>query len=311
MASFTGSITVGRDVPIGTEVYRSLAYTTQNTQLNCDPYSQFTYAYATTPLPASSYVSPVYGNKPIYETGVPGIGVVAWADSQSKAFPADFNTTPGPGEYSNWSIHKFYFSLVKTANVVGTGTVSAANLPWVYYYVGSNKLIVEQGAALGRVNVIPGTCTTPDVTVNMGTHFTTELKGAGTTTAPVSFKIALNNCPAFFGTHWTNNVDGSVSDSNQVNNTISMQFDPTTSSVNPGQGVFALRSGGATGIGIQLLNAAGSPMPLGSRQPSGLVLTQTNGASYTISLQARYYQTSATTTAGQANSSLTVTLTYL
>ena len=309
-ASFTGSITVGRDVPIGTELYRSQAISSTKSTINCDALSVFNYFYTATPLPASGYTSPAYGNQPIYRTNVAGIGVVAWAGSPSQAFPANFNSVEAGRNYS-WGVHSFYYSLVKTANVVGAGTITASSLPVVQYRIGSNNLTVEQGRAAGSVNVVARTCTTPDVNVPMGTRLTSELNGVGSFTSSVDVPIALNNCPAFFGTHDTLNSDGTVTNSVRSSNSISYQLDPTTSVVNQSQGIFALRSGGATGMGIQILNSAGVPVALSSRLSSGLSLTQTDGMNYTISLLARYYQTQATITPGAANSSLTVTLTYL
>ncbi|GGA09183.1 hypothetical protein GCM10011408_33290 [Dyella caseinilytica] len=72
-----------------------------------------------------------------------------------------------------------------------------------------------------------------------------------------------------------------------------------------------LSSGGATGIGIQLANSSGTPVQFNTATPSGLTLNQTSSANYTISLQARYYQTGASITAGAANATATVTLSYL
>jgi type 1 fimbria pilin len=310
-ASFTGSITVGRDVPIGTELYRSEAVANANTNVSCDALSVFNYSYATTPLPTSGYVSSTFGNQPIYQTNIPGIGVVAWAGSQSQAFPANFNSV-GSGLNYSWGVHRFYFSLVKTASVVGAGAITASSLPTVQYRVGSNNLLVEYGSASGSLNVIAGTCVTPDVNVNMGTHFTTELNGTGNTTAQwVPVNIQLNSCPAFFGYWSATNTDGAVTTASIGSNGIQYSVNPSNGVANASNGVMNLSSGGATGIGIQLTDASGTPVKFNTATPSGLTLNQTSSANYSINLQARYYQTGTSITAGTANATATVTLTYL
>ncbi|CDF92583.1 Fimbrial adhesin [Pseudomonas sp. SHC52] len=74
-------------------------------------------------------------------------------------------------------------------------------------------------------------------------------------------------------------------------------------------GVLALNSASttvATGLGLQLLYkntavALGTPIAVG---------TTTSSGAYNIDLTARYYQTGAKVTAGQANSTATFTMTY-
>ncbi|WP_158621215.1 fimbrial protein [Dyella dinghuensis] len=310
-ASLTGSITAGRDVPVGTELYRSQAVVNTNTNINCDALSVFNYSYASTPLPVSGYVSSTFGNQPIYQTNIPGIGVVAWAGSQSQAFPANFNSV-GAGSNYSWGTHRFYFSLVKTASVVGSGAITASSLPTVQYRIGSNNLLVELGSASGSLNVITGTCATPDINVSMGTHLTSELTGVGSTTSQwVPVNIQLNNCPAFFGYWSSTNTDGATSTALIGANSIQYSISPSNGVANATNGVMNLSSGGATGMGIQLTNTSNAPVQFNKATPSGLTLNQTSSANYTINLQARYYQTGTSITAGAANATATVTLTYL
>jgi type 1 fimbria pilin len=142
-----------------------------------------------------------------------------------------------------------------------------------------------------------------------------ELTGIGSSTDKwIDVPISLNNCPAFFGA-----FRGAITDNNGVAerstpNQISYRVDPVTSVVNPAQGVMALQPDGvnptAQGIGIQLVDAGDNPVSYGNMRASGLALNQVDGSSYTISLKARYYQTEATTAAGQANGAATVTLIY-
>lgn len=126
--------------------------------------------------------------------------------------------------------------------------------------------------------------------------------------------VALNNCPAFFGAFRGAITNDSGVTRRSTANQISYRVDPVTSVVNPAQGVMALQPDGvnptAQGIGIQLADAGNNPVGYGATRASGLALNQVDGSSYTIPLKARYYQTEATTVAGQANGAATVTLIY-
>jgi type 1 fimbria pilin len=307
-AVFQGSITVGRDVPLGTEVYRTRSRSTSTVLIRCDVTSQYNYRYASLPYPRASYVHPVYGNN-IYLTNVSGIGVVGWAGN-NQPIPVGFNNADA-GVVTNVNIHDYYFSLIKIGDV-GPGRITAASLPINRYVIGNNSLVIQNGGAIGSLNVVASTCTTPDVNVLMGDHLLTELKGIGNVTSPAAnASFELLNCPAFFGRTSVYSNNGSTSNLSPLGaNAISFRIDPTTSVVNAANGVFALRSGGATGIGIQLVNGSNAPVPLQTVLPSDLALRSTN-ADYTVPLFARYYQTGAVTTAGTANSSVTITLSYL
>ncbi len=125
-----------------------------------------------------------------------------------------------------------------------------------------------------------------------------ELTGIGSTTANwVDVPIALNNCPAFFGAFRGATTNDSGVTQRSTANQIAYRVDPVTSVVNPAQGVMALQPDGmnptAQGIGIQLADAGNNPVSYGTARASGLALNQVDGASYTIPLKARYYQTEA------------------
>ena len=64
----------------------------------------------------------------------------------------------------------------------------------------------------------------------------------------------------------------------------------------------------ATGIGLQLLDALGKPLVYGSTmQVAGYA---GSAGDYSVPLRARYYQTDASVTAGNANAAVTVTISY-
>lgn len=176
--------------------------------------------------------------------------------------------------------------------VVVTGPVSGGQLNGAV-----NATITLDSLLVTSITTTPFTvtvlsCITPNVTVPMGTHNKSELKGVGTGTAAVSFNLSLNSCPAGM-------------------NNIKYEIDPATTVVGSAtNGVVTLdATSTASGVGVQLQNNAGTAFPLGSQQTfSGY--KSTTGGNYTIPLKARYYQTGATVGPGTANTSMTFTMNY-
>ncbi|WP_447897831.1 fimbrial protein [Stenotrophomonas sepilia] len=312
VTSITGSITVGRDIPVGTEIYRATFNTNRPAHLHCQPgtYTR-TRRYVSNPYPLSGYAHPSYGNR-VYRTSVPGIGaVVWWAGNALPTTATDIFTIPT----TFIAVTAFDVSLVKIGDV-GAGTIRGTDLPtFEYVEVGDNTIRYLLGSFTGSLNIVSRTCSTPDVSVNLGTHQMSALSGIGTGTNWVNVPVRLNNCPGFYDAFRNNltNDDG-VTAPRRTANQIRYRVDPITSIVVPTQGVMALQPDGvnqtATGIGIQIGDADSNPIIYGSTRASGLTLTQTENASYTFNLRARYYQTGATPTSGQANGAATVTLIY-
>jgi type 1 fimbria pilin len=312
VTSLVGNITVGRDVPVGSEVYRATFNTSIPMVIVCQPgtYTR-TRRYLNTPFPLSSYVHPTFGNR-VYRTSVAGIGAVVWVSGNALPTAATDNFAV---QTRLTAATAFDVSLIKTGPI-GAGTIRGSDLPtFEYVEIGDNATRLLLGSFTGSVNVVSRTCTTPDVAVALGTHYTSELKGVGTTTSAwVDVPVALNNCPAFFGVFRGATTNDSGVTQRSTANTIAYRVDPVTSVVDASQGVMALQSDGtkptAGGIGIQMANAANTPVSYGTAVNSGLALNQTDGSNYTISLKARYYQTAANPTAGQANGAATITLIY-
>ncbi|MBA0386491.1 type 1 fimbrial protein [Stenotrophomonas maltophilia] len=312
VTSITGSITVGRDLPVGSEIYRATFNTNRLARVTCQPgtYTR-TRRYINNPYPLSSYVHPTYGSR-VYRTSVPGVGAVVWV--AGNALPT--TTTDVFNVHTELTAATaFDISLIKIGDV-GAGTIRGSDLPtFEYVEIGDNTIRMLLGSFTGSLNIVSRTCSTPDVSVNLGTHQMSALSGVGTGTNWVNVPIRLNNCPGFYDAFRNNltNDDG-VTAPRRIANQIRYRVDPITSIVVPSQGVMALQPDGvnqtATGIGIQMGDANSNPITYGSNRASGLTLTQTENASYTFNLRARYYQTGATPTSGQANGAATVTLIY-
>ncbi|MET3654724.1 fimbrial protein [Dyella japonica] len=328
--SLTGTITVGRDVPVGTELYRASYRADPTMQLNCGAgaYSwQFNLGGT---LNVDSSWTPPLGAK-LYKTSVSGIGVYFWSANAGGPFGLP-KSNFDPGTFASASTYTFSpvggnggstvqsveVSFVRTSGPLGAGPLTPTSIPTVQQGLSSGNFTpVFTAAATGSLVVVAGTCTTPDVTVDLGTHYTTELKGVGPIGQWINVPIALNNCPAFFGQSWqfvnTTTTPTTTTRYSLANNSIQYSVTPTTSIVSGSPGVMALQSGGATGIGIQMGDGKGNPLQYNTKiAPSSLSnLSSTTGSNRQLTLQARYYQTTSTPTAGQANGQATVTLTYL
>ncbi|MEJ0230742.1 fimbrial protein (plasmid) [Klebsiella michiganensis] len=136
-----------------------------------------------------------------------------------------------------------------------------------------------------------GTCTTPDVTVTLPDTPVSEFTGIGSTAAQTAFELAFNNCPAGLSS-------------------IDYSFATTTSMLDSTQGVVALSSDStASGVGIQLLSESGSAIQMETSYSLDEYDTEDTG-SYTVSLLAGLYQTSANVSAGSAVTAITFTASY-
>lgn len=316
----TGNITVGRDVPVGAEIYRRSFTTTSDFTVACDR-AAFDYnrAYSATPYPLSSYSHPTFGAR-IYTTAVPGIGAAVLIGPGTTALPVrnpvDYTGAPGNPRISLFADTQYILVLFKIAATVGAGSIQGNSLPSPYFNVqGDNRLDLLTANFSGQVNIVSRTCSTPDVPVNLGTHQMNALSGVGTGTAWVDVPVRLNNCPAFYARSLTGSYnDRGQAAQNSVANTLQYRVDPVTAIVNAAQSVMALQPDGvnqtATGIGIQIGTSTQAPVGFGTARNSGLPLNQTDGSSYTLMLRARYYQTGTTPTSGQANGAATITLVY-
>lgn len=212
-------------------------------------------------------------------TGVTGVG----SYSYNPFGPYPFFTIPSAATQYHFE-QPSVFRIIKTSNTVsGTipsgiiGTLTAGGLTPIVWRNGT-----------GNINVVQPTCSTPSKQVPLGDYPIGEFKGIGTSTKAKRFTIDLNNCPA--------GMAG-----------ISYRLDPVGTALNAANGVLALNTGGARGIGLQILQDSGAVLPISS---SISYMRNPPQGNYSIPLQARYYQTAAAVTAGAANASLQFTIIY-
>ncbi|EOC1345420.1 fimbrial protein [Cronobacter turicensis] len=125
--------------------------------------------------------------------------------------------------------------------------------------------------------------------VDLGSVSKTAFTGVGSTTNITSFVLQLKNCPETIKTAAIK--FGGNADLDNVN-------------------VLALTggTGAASGVGIQLVDADGTPLNLYTA--SADYTLETGTATNSLEFGARYIQTAAAVTAGTANGSSTFTVTY-
>ncbi len=174
-----GNITVGRDIPLGTEVFRQTFMASPGMKLVCSTGAyniEVRRGLPVPPLPLSSWTGTPWGGK-VYQTGVPGIGVALWYNGA--AFPSITNLTNCTVDgLCYWTpTLVFDISFIKIGEV-SPGTILGAQLPTMNnQHVSSNALEIERVNMSGSLNVVARTCETQDVTVEMGSHKISELPG--------------------------------------------------------------------------------------------------------------------------------------
>jgi type 1 fimbria pilin len=333
------NLTAGNSIPNGTILYSQQISSGSAINYDCATTGLSVVArLVNTPAPQSSWSGGPFASGAIYyATGIPGISV-GFRDGDGNVVQAVGAAISG-GAPVNAGANNFNSNvtlyLIKTGDIA-PGSLAGNLLPTVDFAVTTNgggaPFTLWTIAFIGQINVTAQSCQVSDVHVAMGRHAASEMKGAGTGTAWVPFNIALSNCPAFYGNYRSNAamlsaVNVSCGDNGICSpastpdaNRIAYRLDPNNAALLPAQDNMGLvtldatgtdGSPGATGVAIQIADGVGeNPVPLRVSVDADLNLSAIGGGTYLIPLQARYYQTGAAVTAGQANATVTVTITY-
>ena len=327
------AITVGREVPLGTEVYRQTfkVASGQAVKLDClyAPYQQYTELTVDGGFLLANWSSGKYANK-VYSTNLPGLGIA-------------FNSVGGPlprQSSKTWTActagkncivpfdgpSNFELLLIKVGEVT-PGVLRGDTLPGVSLFgnFGDARMLGFKMGISGNLRIASKTCSTPDVAVPMGKYKAKDFSGINSATGWKDFSINLNDCPAFYGTVSTTAVSwisqsgtspsGTAGAVSRDNNSLRYRIDPVRTPINAGNGVLSLdpsaagRPPAATGIGLQIATQAGNALPLANLQSSGLGLSSFE-TSYSIPLRARYLLTGGKISPGPANASATFTISY-
>jgi len=313
--SMPPSVTVPRDAANGTVLTAWISTPATSNYYSCTVSGSASTGMLFEPLSMTKSGMTVTGPTgvayTVWNTNVPGIGIAigirsyvngcgwqAWLDlgTPFALFPSPWtgwvcNTN---GSITNGG--QAQMALVKTGAITA-GTVaggvlfeggSAQSTTGTYTVATASRKSFSLSSTI--INV--AACTTPNVTVNMGSHMQSEFTGIGSTTRQaVAVNVAVNACPIGL-------------------NSIQYQFIPVNAVLDATNGVLALSSGStATGIGLQLKDSSGNALKYNT-QYTLTSYSSATGGSYTIPLTARYYQTAASVTPGSANAVLTFTMTY-
>lgn len=320
------SLTVGRDVPNGTVLYRQTVRT-MTTLIHCRNDGaiatlQDSYRLTSTPLPLSGWNAAPFPGR-VYQTGVPGIGVAVWY--AGNAFPYDYSRTNcgvvGGGCHWNGTLSAFDISLIKIGPV-SPGVIQAANLPRMQYnVVTDNTLPIMRTRFTGSIQIVAQTCTTPNVNVALGNYKVSDFSGAGSGTPFKDFAIELQNCPAFHGAsasliHTDSTTGWQESALSVTPNALRFSLTAVNGVVAAQPGTVQLSPGtpgapAATGVGVQLFRTVGGFLQFDTLLPTGITPSDTSGASYSVPMRARYVQVGAgKPTPGPANASVMFTINY-
>ncbi|MFP2421504.1 fimbrial protein [Pseudescherichia vulneris] len=271
-----GSITIQRDIPVGTVIYGPVMSSVVSYSCGVGP-----VAYSYTPVTYSTHSSISY----VYATNIPGVGI------------SYLNGTWLPYSYSGSNAVAGSFangasvSLVKIGDIpVGTNVLN----PGVLYNVTLTGISGNAATATllpgTTVNVLACSVSNSSIPVKLDDVYTSSLTAIGTTAKPTVFNLGLN-CAA----------------GARVNVTFQGVANTDTSAPGVLQLSNAGASGVAKGVGIQILydNFA---VNLNGSTP--LVLGPAGDGVQTYPFTAQYYQTKSAVSEGVANATATMTLTY-
>ncbi|HBT3201965.1 TPA: fimbrial protein [Klebsiella aerogenes] len=281
-----GNVVVQRDVPVGSVLATAVtgAYNSGNPIAGCTR-EAWTARWELTQWGTLSG----YGDG-VYNTNLPGVGLRLSSAVSGKTLPYEGSYPYNAGgSWASLPGDGIKGELIKTGDITsGTltdGTLARASVVNQFYFA---------NVTLNGTNTVTAAAcsvTSSNVDVPLGDYDKGEFSGQGATTAWHPFNIDLE-------------CDKSAS--------INVQIDATQDPSNIA-GVMKLdntgSSGTASGVGIQLwyVPNGGTAVQFGQQSH---YYTSPYGGHETVQLQARYYQTAQTVTAGQANATATFTLTY-
>ncbi|KFK96584.1 MULTISPECIES: fimbrial protein [unclassified Serratia (in: enterobacteria)] len=340
------NISAGVDMPNGTMLYRgSWSGAIPGYQIHCitdaapDNYNfTFNLGLTTAPLPLANWTGSPYSGK-VYQTGIPGIGVVISDGSQGVTIDTphanggtrtqEMDATTNDNRILG-SIR--YINLIKIGPISpGSYSLNSANLPTAKLFYdnapgGPNVLgfpIISNILRFqGELTISAQTCATPDVVVWLGSFdanktFTRE----GAVTPWVKTNLTLQNCPTFYGYYNNSNVaalfdygQGGVSNiPASTSNNVGIRLVPNTSVVDAENGIMAIdtsSSESASGIGIQLGWGDNNPTLFNLSNEQQMILPKDGSKNIVIPLSARYIQTSSVVKPGNADGKVTFTINY-
>ncbi|EAP0878303.1 fimbrial protein [Salmonella enterica subsp. enterica] len=275
-----GNIAVQRDAPVGSVIATATtgAYNNGNALAGCS--ETWTFRWELSKWGTLSSL----GDK-IYNTNIPGVGLKMTAVVSGRVIPYDVSVKPNT--YVTIPGDGIKAELFKTGDITGgtlhTGMLARASVVNQFYFAnvtlnGTNTITSESCSV-----------TSNPVDVRLDKHDKSEFSGPGTGTAWQTFNIVLN-CDK--GARINVRIDATADSDAGVPGVIKLDSDPAN----------------ASGVGVQVwYRYEDSPVQFGQER---YYYTSPSGGDEYVQLQARYYQTTQSITAGKANATATFTLSY-
>lgn len=276
-SNLASGLSVARDAPVGTVIYKDIVHTSEYQRLQCDSWGY-----------GGFYVSPTLGSSregntfPLGQTGLSFriiypegyyLSAPSWLQEGNKSF----------------TIGNYTLEIIKSGELGKNNKVPAAPLGKSTY---DGNTIAEFNL-LKPIVLSQTSCQAPSIQVSMGDDYqVTEFNKAGSTPRMINFNVGLTKCE-------------------QGINSVTYSLDATSQVLDSQKGIVALDSSStAKGIGLQLIGETGQPLALGTTYTfAGFNSTTTN---FNIPLSATYYRLAGSTLeAGSANASVTFTVNYL
>ena len=274
-----GNVSVQRDAPIGSVLATATTGTYNGGQAIAGCSESWTYRWELSKWSSLSS----RGNK-VYNTNIAGVGLRLTNTASGKLLPYDQSMGTGSVIINADGIKA---ELIKTGDITGgtldTGMLARASVANQFYFAnvtlnGTNTITSESCSV-----------TTNQVNVPLGDHDKSEFSGPGTGTAWQTFNINLS---CVQGARINVRIDATADSDAGVPGVIKLDSDPVN----------------ASGVGVQLwYRYEDSPVQFGQER---YYYTSPSGGNEYVQLQARYYQTTQSITAGKANATATFTLSY-
>lgn len=275
-----GNITVQRDAPIGSVLFRKIIPASHETVGTCSE-GKFLRQEKTGDLQHPS------GNSEIFASGVPGVGIRIRV---GKTLQTMTTQQIGSGPATLKDDRVIAISLIKTGPII-PGQLTPRRLLQTKYSGEDKRIILAKEVILNGGVITQASCEviTPTIVVPMGELARNSFKGLSATAGEKEFQIDLN-C--------------------SKNTNVSVTFSPLAKP-KAGvtlKGVLTAEDGesAARGIGIQMLN---NGMPVEFNTPIEAGKTSVEGK-FSIPLKARYIQTDESVTPGDVNAIASFTMIY-
>ncbi|WP_158515305.1 fimbrial protein [Paraburkholderia phytofirmans] len=313
------AIAIPRDAVVGTLLTSWIASTADSNWYQCTGTSGSDMAgVAFEPLlqtPSGLTISSGGVRYTVFNTSVAGVGIAVGVSGISACSTSAFRDLGTPNSGITLVPAPWVFTNGCTvgsgpANVGGQAQIAFVKTGPITPGTASGGVLFEAAAVVGpfstgatlvsgmrksfkvdSISFTVGSCTIPDMPVSMGSYKASTFTGPNSSSNPIDFSVAVNSCPAGL-------------------NGIQYSFDAPSGVINATAGVIALSSNStATGIGLQLKDNSGNALKYNTNYTLSSY-NKSTGGSYTIPLKASYYQTGKAVTAGSANGTLTITMTY-